>query len=109
MRNIDTGTRNSKSFNLLKFCETCNGDNSHLLDNELMQQPIITRTVRHNKNSLRNIAASFCCHNLNIDVIFNSCFFVVFWGFFLLHLYCVICIVLSCYLFFLHVNWNVCF
>ncbi len=46
MGNIETGIQNSKSFNLLKFCETCICDNSHLVDNEINQQPIITTTTK---------------------------------------------------------------
>ncbi len=39
--------QNSKSFNLLKYFETCNCDSYQLVDNEINQQPIIT-TIRVN-------------------------------------------------------------
>ncbi len=48
MRNIETGIQNSKSFNIFHFCETCNYDNSNLLENEINQQLII-KTIRVNR------------------------------------------------------------
>ncbi len=65
-RNVETGLHTSKSFIFLKY-DTCNCDMSHLIENEIRQQPIITtirvnhvlqwRTVRHNKHLLRDISS----------------------------------------------------
>lgn len=43
MKNIDNGIQTAESFNWLKSCKTCNCDKSHLVDNEISQQSIITQ------------------------------------------------------------------
>ncbi len=65
MSNRDTGIQKSKSFNLLKFCETCNCDKLHVVEIEINHQLIITiirvnfflrsRTGQHNKDTTQVI------------------------------------------------------
>ncbi len=62
---IETGIQKSKSFNVLKFCETCNWDKSHVVEIEINHQLIMTtirvnhfvqsRTGRHNKDTTQVI------------------------------------------------------